>query len=88
MNNHKIIFLFYAIPQLIFADMKIVENAGDVFSKNNPIRPAIYKITEREFSKSDAAVKLKFLKTQGFTYTLKNDTGRLWSIKMILPDRF
>jgi hypothetical protein len=67
---------FCLIPNVVFADMKIQANASTIFSVDNPIRPAVYKISQREFSKSDALAKLDYLKSLGFSYSKKQDTGK------------
>jgi hypothetical protein len=90
MKTYSYLFLLSIclISPFIFADMKIKENAAAIFSMNNSIRPSIYKITPREFSKSDVMGKLKFLQSLGFSYTTKNDTGKACIYKNESTDQY
>jgi hypothetical protein len=67
-------FLF---PHFLFAKMNVEPQASAVFSKADSPRPAVYKLSIREFSKSDADAKLDFLKSCGFTSTERKDTGKV-----------
>lgn len=68
---------FILFPHFLFAKMKIDSQPSAVFLKDDSPRPAVYKISIREFSKTDAEAKLSFLKSCGFSYTDKNDTGKV-----------
>lgn len=80
---------FILVPFVSYAELQIDQKANVIFSKSDQVNQlAIYKISPRSYSEADAQIKLDWLKSQGFIWTSKVDSGNFILYKNESTDQY